>query len=134
MIKYWYKFKHWRDRHELSARGIKQGIRNLIIWFPVIWKDRWWDHSFLYSILRYKLSLMEEGFRTRGMSINSEKDAHNIKICVLLLDRLIEDAYIDYSIKVGNIRKSFDEQEQMTNQDLDLLFKILRKQIRVWWD
>ena len=134
MMKYWYKFKHCRDRYGLSVHGIKQGIRNLIIWFPVIWKDRWWDHSFLYSILRFKLSLMEEGFRTRGMSINSEKDAHNIKICILLLDRLQNDAYIDYSEKLVNVRRSFKEQEQMINQDLDLLFKILRKQIRVWWD
>jgi len=77
---------------------------------------------------------MEEGFRTRGMSINSEKDAHNIKICILLLDRLQNDAYIDYSEKLVNVRRSFKEQEQMINQDLDLLFKILRKQIRVWWD
>ena len=115
-------------------RSIKPGVENLIIWFPVIWKDRWWDHSFLYSILRFKLSLMEKGFRTRGMSTNSEKDAHNIKKCVLLLDRLQNDAYIDYSEKVVNVRRSFEEEERMINQDLDLLFKILRKQIRVWWD
>ena len=80
---------------------------------------------------------MEEGFRTYGISVNSEKDAHNIKICKLLLDRLRNDAYIDYEGKRGwepKIRFSFNKEEEMINQDLDMLFKILRKQIRCWWD
>jgi len=118
-------------------RGIKPGLANVIRWFPVIYKDRWWDHSFLYSILRYKLLLMEKGFRTYGMSTNSEKDAHNIKICRLLLDRLVNDAYIDYEGKRGwepKVRFSFEKEEEMINQDLDMLFEILRKQIRCWWD
>lgn len=118
-------------------RGIRPGLRNVIRWFPVVYQDRWWDHSFLYSILRFKLSLMEKGFRTYGMSTRSEQDADNIKICKLLLDRLINDAYIDYKEERGwspKIRFSFEKEEEMINQDLDMLFKILRKQIRCWWD
>ena len=137
MRKYWYKFKHWRDHHDLTWRGIKQGTKNLVIWFPVIWHDRWWDHSFLFSILRFKLSLMEKGFRKYGVSTRSEQDADNIKKCEVLLDRLINDAYIDYKEERGwcpKIRLSFEKQEEMINQDLDMLFKILRKQIRCWWD
>jgi len=88
------------------------------------------------------------------MSTCSERDAHNIKICKLLLDRLINDAYIDYEGKRGwspKFRFSFEKEEEMTaqdldllfkimrkqvmiNQDLDMLFKILGKQIRAWWD
>lgn len=143
----WWKIKDF-------FRRIKPGLGNVIRWFPVIYKDRWWDHSFLYSILKKKLELMEEGFRTAGCSTNSEKDAKNMKICVLLLDRLINDAYIDYKNERGwspKIRFSFEKEEEMTNQDLDILFKILRKQvmvdqdlhlllkimrkqIRCWWD
>ena len=137
MLKYWYKFKHWRDHRDLTWRGIKQGTKNLVVWFPIIWQDRWWDHSFLYSILRFKLLLMEEGFRKRGHTVNHLKDAHNIKICKLLLDRLINDAYIDYEQGRGwepKIRLSFEKHERMIDQDLDLLFKVMRKQIRVWWD
>jgi hypothetical protein len=133
LIKYWYAIKHWQDRHELSFRGIKQGVRNLRIWFPVIWKDRWWDHSFLCIMLRHKLILMEKGFRTRGVSTRSEEDAHNMKKCILLLDRVINDDYITYN-KGDNIRKSFEEEQKMIDQDIDLLFKIIRKQLRAWWD
>ena len=137
MLKYWHKFKHWRYKYNLNWGGVKQGVKNLVVWFPVVYQDHWWDHSFLYRILRFKLSLMEKGFRTRGMSTNSEKDAKNIKICILLLDRLVNNDYIDYKEERGwtpKIRFSFEKEEEMIEQDLDLLFKILRKQIRVWWD
>ena len=129
MIKWW-KIKDF-------FRGIKPGLRNVIRWFPVIYKDRWWDHSFLYPILKKKLELMEENFRLRGCHVGNEKDAKNMKICVLLLDRLINDAYIDYNGERGwapEVKWSYEKEEEMINQDLDLLFKLLRKHIRTWWD
>jgi hypothetical protein len=131
------KFKWWLERKDLTWPGIKQGIKNLILWFVVVWHDRWWDHSFLYSILRHKLNQMEKKFKCCGVSARSKKDAKNMRICVLLLDRLINDDYFDYEDKRGwetKFRLSFEKEEQMINQDLDLLFKILRKQIRCWWD
>lgn len=127
------RFRWWREKYGLTWHAIKQGIKNLVFWFPVVWLDRWWDHSFLYSILRHKLKQMEKGFRMYGISVNSERDAKNIKKCILLLDRLINDDYIDYT-KRDNVRKSFEEEQKAIEQDLDLLFKIIRKQIRCWWD
>ena len=61
-------------------RDIKVGIKNLIIWFPVIWKDRWWDHYFLYVMLHKKLSLMEHNLRNYGCHVRAEEDAKKIKI------------------------------------------------------
>jgi hypothetical protein len=134
---YWRRSRWWLEKHGLTWHDIKQGVKNLIYWFPAVWLDRWWDHFFLYRILIRKLSQMEKGFREHGHSTNSEKDAKNIKICILLLDRLVKDGYIDYNeegLQESNIRISHNKEEQMINQDLDLLFKILRKQIRCWWD
>lgn len=118
---------------DFVSRDVPQGIRNLITWFPVIWRDRWWDHYFLYSILKKKLELMEKGFRTYGIGLHSEKDAKNMKKCILLLDRLINNDYIDYK-RGDNLQASIEKEERMINQDLDLLFKIIRRQIRTWWD
>lgn len=78
----------------------------------------------MFKIIRFKLSLMEEKFRTRGISTRSEADAKNMKICILLLDRIIKEDYAT----------DFKRSEEMIEQDLDLLFKIMRKQIRAWWD
>ena len=49
-IRLWWKF----DGKYLH-RDIAQGIKNLIKWFPIIWKDRNWDDSFIFDILQFKL-------------------------------------------------------------------------------
>ena len=35
--------------------NIIQGIKNLLYWFPIIWKDRNFDEHFIYEILKHKL-------------------------------------------------------------------------------
>lgn len=70
-----------------------RGIKNLIIWFPIIWKDRQWDHGFLFVMLHKKLTLMEKFFRKDGIHVDHEKDADKIKFAIKVLDRIIKDEY-----------------------------------------
>ncbi|MHA1700683.1 MAG: hypothetical protein ACTSWK_00270 [Promethearchaeota archaeon] len=83
-------------------RSIKYGIENLIIWTSVIWKDRNWDHWYLYKILQFKLIQMEKLHRKYGHAVNSIKTADQIKICINLLKRLIEDDYDESIFKNHN--------------------------------
>jgi len=163
-----YKIKQW-------PRQIRQGIKSLIIWFPVIWKDRWWDHIFIYYILRHKLHLMEHMIRHHGHHTRNIEDANKIKKCVLLLDRLIEDEYHEnvfknhykkwgqpemnwkdstnfsgctmLDIKYPLVKTEKDKENEtkqfrlkskmeaaMREQDLDMLFTLMRKHIQTWWD
>ena len=75
------------------------GIENLIKWFPIIWRDRNWDYHFIYVILKHKLHLTEKHIRGHNNHTSSEKDANQIKKCVLLLDRLIADDYHEMAFK-----------------------------------
>ena len=163
-----YKIRQW-------PRQIRQGIKNLIIWFPVIWKDRWWDHVFLYEIMRYKLHLMEKNLRVHGHHVKHIEDANKIKTCVVLLDRLIKDEYHDNAFKnhykkwgqpvmefkdweedpeyqvlkinypnvktdkdkeieVKGFKRMSEKEAELREQDLDMLFKLMRKNIQSWWD
>jgi hypothetical protein len=163
-----YKIKEW-------PRQIRQGIKNLIIWFPVIWLDRNWDNLYIYQILRHKLHLTEQLIRNHGHHFYHIEDANKIKICVTLLDRLIEDEYHEnvfknhykkwgepemnfrdsteypdmhiLDIKYPLVKTEKDKEverkqfrlkskmeEAMREQDLDLLFKLMRKHIQTWWD
>jgi len=157
-----------------KIRNTKYGIGNLIRWFPVIWKDRWWDHYFIYPILHKKLSVMENHFREDGHHVYHEKDADKIRVCVLLLKRIMDDDYMENAFKkhdekwgdsemmfvptenselsemkinYENIitdkdkeqeRKDFkyamEKEEYPRKQDIDLLFKMMSKHIRSWWD
>lgn len=87
------------EKIRIFFRDIRTGIKNLIIWFPVIWKDKNWDHWFIYEILHKKLSLMEHFIRNYGHHVRAEQDADNIKKCVLLLKRLKDDEYHENAFK-----------------------------------
>jgi len=80
-----------------------RGIFITIKWFPIIWNDRQWDNVFFYKILKKKLILIEEAFRSsKACSVNSKREADNIKKCIYILDRLIENNYIDNVYKFHN--------------------------------
>jgi hypothetical protein len=156
-------------------RNIKLGIPNLIKWFPIIWKDRDWDHQYIYEVFRHKLHLTEQFIRSHGVHTNNIADADKIKVCVNLLDRLIKDEYhesafkhheekwgiadfnwhdseehkgmSELSITHPNVETDEDKKVErkdfknackheaaLREQDLDLLFKNMRKHIQSWWD
>jgi len=75
--------------------SFKQGIKNLINWFSIIWSDRDWDHHFFYKILHQKLYNMENFFNSNNAcGANSKKDAQNIKVARLLCKRIIDNDYL----------------------------------------
>lgn len=74
---------------------LEQGIKNIFIWLPVIWKDRQFDRAYLYIILGKKLKLMEKFFLSDDVcSVDAYKHGKNIKIARILCDRLIEGDYL----------------------------------------
>jgi len=77
---------------------IDQGIVNLVRWFPIIWKDRNWDHEFLWDMLYKKLTLMERCLRDVD-DVGGTKRADEIKVCTLLLKRLIANEYLFNAFK-----------------------------------
>ena len=78
----------------MNWRNIKQGIKNLKDWFPIVWKDKDWDYHYILLLMRFKLEKMDKLFRSDNVHItNAERHADEMKECVLLLDRIIEDEY-----------------------------------------
>ncbi len=111
-----------------------QNIRNFVrnIWFyrRVLWDDQPWDQIYIYELLRRKLQQMI-AFDGIGMSWPQKQE--KIHLCVLLLDRLIEE---DYCLDVPPIgwSKPWEYEDYMLEQDVRLLFETMRKHVRTWWD
>lgn len=83
--------------------NIKDGIFNTIKWLPIIWQDKDWDDYYFHRIMRFKLSKMEKFFRSDYCwGADSKKDADNIKYTVDLLDRIIDNVYLDEAMKPFN--------------------------------
>jgi hypothetical protein len=79
----------------MKIYNIKHGIRNLWRWFPIIWKDRDWDQYYIFELLKFKFKNMEHNFRNYAHIADADKVADDLKVCQLLLKRLIEDDYYD---------------------------------------
>lgn len=164
---YW-KIRRFIKRMPDIPYRITQGIKNLIIWFPVIWKDRDFDHNYMYEIIYLKLSNMQKFFESDyPICANADRRAKQIMIAKNLCKRLIEQNYLsnaltNYKSKYGDesgfhfeqtenknlhklvwdetveqrneFKKSSEHSNYMEQQDLDYLFKHMRKYIQGWWD
>lgn len=98
--------------------NLKQGIRNLIKWWPVIWRDRDWDHAYLSRLIEFKLTSMY-------MFLNSDKaigvhDRHE-------LANLVRAALAAHLLW----RRPHWGREQ---DYVDALCEALRESYLSWWD
>ena len=112
----------------IYIRNIKYGIENLVIWFPTIWKDRNWDYYYFFKILEKKLELFEQT-HTNAIYLHWEPVAKNLKIAKNLCKRL-SDEYDYYELANQDYKKV----QYLQKQDIDLLCKIINKEVFKWWD
>jgi len=87
---------------------LKYGIGNIFAWLPTIWRDRDWDYNYLFYMLHKKLSNMEKSMKNHSHFVGSEKVVDDLKLCRILLDRLIcdeyhDNAFIHHNRKWGNL-------------------------------
>lgn len=106
-----YRFFKWDFKH--LHRDIYIGIINLIRWLPIIFKDRDWDHSFMYQIMKYKLETMAKYLKKYSYHVDSNRDVERINTCIRLIQKIQDDfyemEYHDYyeqNIKSENIDKT----------------------------
>lgn len=141
---------------------IKNGILNLIDWAPIIWKDRDYDHSFLFDIMIKKMNRMEKFFKSENCwSVDGIKNAKQICEAIVMLEyirdeKFEEEAFKEYHDKYSMshltfeemidtiqqedadrtavFRKSMKKQEELYNTAADALFKNLKENMLSWWD
>ena len=98
------KFNHismwWDFEGRYTWRNFKVGIKNLIYWAPVIWKNRDWDSHYIFEIMVHKLKAQSAYIGGRGIHVSAERDAEITMTCVRLM-KLVDDEtysseYMDY--------------------------------------
>lgn len=120
---------------------LKQGIINLIVWFPIIWNDRQWDNSYLYKILIKKIELKERFFLSNeSHTLNSDqvaKQLSQVKQALIRLydeDYLAADEFIDVEKGIIDYLAWGIEEEKLIQEDLEFVFESMKKNLRNWWD
>lgn len=90
-----FKYKFNRKIRHLTwpIRYCYYGIHNIIRWTPILWRDRDWDHSYIYEILAFKLKNQAEHIGKWDNHTTAAYDASRMMMCVRLIDRLKDDYY-----------------------------------------
>lgn len=140
----------------IHIRYFVTGLVNIFQWAPILYKDRHWDYTYIYIILRHKLDLQQKHLAKYGCHEEVDRDVKNIKIAIELLRRIVEDDYEtaafeelrekDLLISIKDLQKAtsedrlqkakkvFAKHRKRKNGDKKFLFTHLEKHIEEWWD
>lgn len=83
----------WKFEARYYLKDFKIGIKNIWYWFPLIWKDRNWDHIFILDLLSHKIKSQSKYIGERGIYVGAERDAEIMMTCVRLIESIKEDFY-----------------------------------------
>lgn len=124
-----------RLKFKINNSHLILNLKNFINWFSIIFNDRHWDDQFLYVILHHKLKLMLHANREYDNNIYYDR----MRICIDLLDKIINDAYYDEMLKYIEIKSIINNPfTVITSHDqLDeyfLKYKNIHKRINIKCD
>lgn len=91
----------WKFEGKYYHKTLSKGIKNLINWVPIIWKDREWDSSYIFEIMKHKLIFQSDYIGGNNRHTRAKEDARRMKLCVKLIQK-IQDGdyqleYMDYA-------------------------------------
>lgn len=132
---YWRLYRWLRWELPYQHKYIKYGVKNLYKWFWVIWKDRDWDHHYIFQVLKFKLEKQANHLADAAFHNEAQRDAELMMTCVRLIDKLQNEYYYDELCKSG-VRSSEAVQNVIAkhNKAKRLLFKIMNDRIEQWWN
>lgn len=87
-IRLWWKFEG-----RYYYKDFVNGVKNLIRWCPVIWKDRDWDDHFIWKLLIQKLKFQAKHIGDNDRHTRAKRDAEIMLTCVRLMEKIKDDYY-----------------------------------------
>lgn len=126
------KLKRWwkLDGRYLHYK-IKYGIRNLYKWFPIIWKDRSWDHSYIWKLLEHKLKLHGNAMKKYGHHVDSERDAERMYLCTKLIEKIRDEYYRNEYYDYQKVEIHWDDLAEDIKTEEDIYSKEGLKELRI---
>ena len=83
----------WEHDGRYYHKYFKQGVKNIIYWFPVIWKDRDWDDHYIFELLKHKLKAQAKYIGDRDLHTRAQLDAKRMRLCVKLIQLVQDETY-----------------------------------------
>lgn len=135
MFDWYYTIK--RKIKQFSIYNIIYGIKNLVKWFPIIWKDRDFDEGYLYDIMYFKLGEMQKFFESDNVwCANTDECVKQLKECRMLLKRIMNDEteYECWDHDNKKFTKPLEEISKLVKEEKELFWSKMCKYVDGWWD
>jgi len=87
------KFMWWLKDARYYHKDFISGVKNLYKWLPIIWKDRNWDHFYIYQIIEFKLRNQAKYIGNKNRHTTSKENARDMLICADLIAKIKEGYY-----------------------------------------
>lgn len=130
----------WRFDGRYMHKNFAKGVKNLWKWFPVIWKDRDWDQTYIYTIIRTKLNFQSNYIHKFGNHVDAERDAERMRLVSRLIELQQDDfyhmEYMDYHdtkydfIPTDESKKWFTMEDTLISENFDEYFKKYPRQYK----
>ena len=116
-------YLNWKFEWKYWHKDFYQGVKNLVKWLPVIWKDRSWDDHYIWEILKTKLKFQADYIAKRGIHLDANRDAERMMTCVRMIDDIqsehYQTEYFDYQHSEYHfVPVSEEDMEDIDDEDL----------------
>ncbi len=92
--KYRQSFYWWfKLEGRFIPRNIIIGIKNLIKWFPIIFKDRDWDSYYILEVLKFKIKNTAKYISDSNRYVGCERDVEIMNTVVRLIEKVQNETY-----------------------------------------
>lgn len=93
----------WDNDGRYYHKYLKEGVKNIWYWFPIIWKDRHWDSHYIFEIMMHKIKAQSKYIGERDIHTRAKRDAEIMMTCVRLM-KLVNDEF--YSSEYSDYHKT----------------------------
>lgn len=85
--------KTWRSYAPYWFINFWDGIKNILRWIPILYKDKDWDDYFIFEILKFKLKNQAEYIGYHDRHVSAKRDAEVMMLCVRLIEKVQDEYY-----------------------------------------
>jgi hypothetical protein len=103
--------------------NIIQGIKNLLYWFPIIWKDRNFDQHFIYEILKHKLKYQSKSILKNNIHTSAERNSRIMNICISLINKVQSEFYLYEHLDYFKLTSYTEENPNIISPSLTMYIK-----------
>ena len=108
----------------------------MIGWVPTLYRDKDYDHCFLYTMLAKKLNNMADHFESHQAVARWAKTTKECRYAARVAQRIVDDNYAENMpshVKQGT-KQRYQLEDKRRKSDIEYLFRIMRKHSMTWWD